>query len=338
MTTPLERCIERFLPAVEHELKTVLDSDDDALTLYFGMMRYHLGWVDSYFVPADGKVGKRIRPLICLLACDAAGGNWAQALPAAAAIELLHNFSLIHDDIEDDSNTRRGRDTVWMLWGVPQAINAGDSMFCAAFDALGRLVDRGVPPPQAIEALRVFTNACLLLTKGQHLDMWFENQPSVTTEQYLEMIAGKTAALISATAEIGAIVAGADADRRLQYREFGRNVGLAFQAYDDILGVWGDEAMVGKSTATDIRTRKKSLPVLYGLANSSDLRQCYREPEIDVTQVVELLDSIRAREYTLTVARGYSQAAIKHLEAAKPHGEAARALEELTVQLIRRQK
>jgi len=336
MNSPLDHFYQRFLPAVEAEIKDVLASDDPSYGLYYGMMRYHLGWVDPRLCPAEGKAGKRIRPRVCLLVCDAAGGEGEQALPAAAAIELLHNFSLIHDDIEDDSNTRRGRETVWTLWGIPQAINAGDSMFASAFDALARLAARGVTAAAAIEALQVFTQACIQLTKGQHLDMWFESETDVAVEQYLQMIGGKTAALLSATAEIGAIVASVAPAAREHYAEYGRNVGLAFQAYDDILGVWGDEALLGKSTASDILTRKKTLPVLYGLAHSAELREMYAQPEMDLPQAVELLNAAGAREYTLAAAQRYSDAAVAHLEAAAPAGAAGEALQTLTAQLIQR--
>jgi geranylgeranyl diphosphate synthase type I len=270
------------------------------------------------------------------LVCDASGGQWEQALPAAAAIELLHNFSLIHDDIEDDSDTRRGRATVWTLWGIPQAINAGDSMFASAFDALGGLSDRKVAAEIVVKAQQIFTNACIKLTKGQHLDMWFETQDGVTVDNYLEMISGKTAALLVATTEIGSLVAQADSETQKHYGEFGRNVGLAFQAYDDILGVWGDEALLGKSTASDILTRKKTLPVLYGLGQSAELRDLYQQPEMDLQRAVALLDSVGAREYTQAAAQRYSDAAIQHLDAADPQGAAGEALRTLTAQLIQR--
>ncbi len=336
MTAVLDPFYTTFLPAIETEMKAVLASRDDEDQLYYGMMEYHLGWLDADLDPAESKAGKRIRPLVCLLVCDAAGGDWQQALPAAAAIELLHNFSLIHDDIEDNSDTRRGRPTVWKLWGIPQAINAGDSMFSCAFDALSRLQERYVPAGTTLKALRVFTNACIQLTKGQHLDMLFENEPEVSVERYLQMIGGKTAALLAATTEIGAIVAEAPGETRHHFAEFGRNVGLAFQAYDDILGVWGDEAHLGKSTASDILTRKKTLPILFGLNQSAELRAVYRRPEIDLDRAVAILDQVGAQEFTQAAAQRYSEAAIHHLAAANPAGPAGEALRALTSHLIQR--
>jgi geranylgeranyl diphosphate synthase, type I len=336
METVLEPFWQQFLPAIEDEIKSVLDSVDEDYRLYYGMMAYHLGWVDDAFRPRQETAGKRIRPLVCLLICDAAGGEWQQALPAAAAIELLHNFSLIHDDIEDDSATRRGRTTVWALWGIPQAINAGDSMFALAYHTLTRLSQTRMPTPHIAQIWPSFTEACIRLTKGQHLDMLFEQQDNVSVEDYLKMIAGKTAALLAATAEIGAIVGGANRETQLHYATFGRNVGLAFQVYDDILGVWGDEEKTGKSTASDILARKKTLPILYALSESAELRAHLARPEIDVDSVVQLMDSTGAKDFALEIAQQYSDAAMAHLEAAQPAGEAGDALRHLTAQLIRR--
>jgi geranylgeranyl diphosphate synthase type I len=338
MDPSLNPFTQLFLPALEEEMKAVLTPGDADHGLYYGMMHYHLGWVDGELGPVTGRAGKRVRPLICLLVCDAAGGDWQQALPAAVAIELLHNFSLIHDDIEDHSHTRRGRETVWTVWGVPQAINAGDSMFASAFDALARLTLRGVDDGATVSALRTFIHACISLTKGQQLDIWFETQAEVTVDQYLQMIAGKTAALLSATAEIGAIVAGASGEQQEHYSLFGRHVGLAFQVYDDILGIWGDEASTGKSAASDILTRKKTLPVLYGLTHSRALCELYAQPEIDLECAVALLDQAGAREYAQSVARRYSDAAVAHLEAAAPVGDAGEALRALTSQLVQRRR
>ena len=210
-------------------------------------------------------------------------------------------------------------------------------MFSSAFDALGRMNHGGGSASTIVHSFQVFSQACIQLTKGQHLDMWFETQPDVSVEHYLQMIGGKTAALLAATTEIGAIIAEAPADRQEHFAEYGRNVGLAFQAYDDILGVWGDEALLGKSTASDILTRKKTLPVLYGLTHSVQLRELYLQKEIDLPAAVNLLDSIGARDYTQKAAKEYSDQAVAHLEAAQPAGAAGDALRELTHQLIQRQ-
>lgn len=333
-----------YLPAIEAEMRSVLMASDQttgaAADPYYGMIHYHMGWADDGFNPVTIKSGKRIRPLLCLLACSAAGGNWRQALPAAAAIEIIHNFSLVHDDIQDDSPTRRGRATLWTIWGQPQAINTGDAMFSMAHLALGRLTDRGVPAGTVVHALRRFDEMCVDLTRGQYTDMSFETRDSsVTVDEYLAMITGKTAVLLSLCAELGALVAGADEARVGHFAKFGRDLGLAFQIQDDILGIWGDEDITGKSVATDIVTRKKTLPILYGLSTSETLRGVYSADSEDgefVRRVVELLDEVGARQYAVDEAERYSSGALASLSAAQPAGPAAEALHQLTDILLQR--
>jgi geranylgeranyl diphosphate synthase type I len=328
-----------MLPALEQELQSVLQVDGTPPDKFYGMMHYHMGWVDADLRPTQINAGKRIRPVLCLLTCQAAGGVWRQALPAAAAIELLHNFSLIHDDIEDASPTRRGRLTVWKIWGAEQAINSGDAMFALAHLALSRLVDRGVEAAIVVQALRRFDEICVLLTQGQHADMSFEGRDRVGVEEYLAMITGKTAVLLSLCTELGALIARRDPATIDHYAAFGRDLGLAFQIMDDILGIWGDEIRTGKSAATDILTQKKTLPVLYGLAQSETLRRLYTHSQADgdfVPQVVSLLDKNGARDFATERATYYSQNALGHLEAARPEGVAGVALNQLADMLLQR--
>lgn len=339
MSSELTNYFQEMLPALEEEMRVILQADGTPPPPFYGMLQYHMGWLDADLQPANVNSGKRIRPILCLLACQAAGGDWQQALPAAAAIELLHNFSLIHDDVEDNSPTRRGRDTVWKIWGIEQAINAGDAMFALAHLAMVRLADRGVAAPIVVQALRRFDETCVALTQGQHADMDFEKRDQVSVDEYLAMITGKTAVLISLSAELGALIAGADATTMDHYAQFGRSLGLAFQVIDDILGIWGDETVTGKSAATDISTRKKTLPVLYGLAHSEALVQLYREDEVDerfVETAVTLLNQSGARDYARDKAAAYSQSALSHLEATKAGGPAAAALQQLANMLLQR--
>ncbi len=310
----------RYLPLIEAEMRRVIGGEEGLYAGHYGMLRYHMGWVDARMQPAVVNSGKRIRPVVCLLACEAAGGSVNDALPAAAAVELLHNFSLIHDDVEDDSPTRRHRPTVWALWGVPQAVNAGDAMFTLARLALHGLAGRPVSAAVAMDACTVFDYACLRLTEGQYLDMSFEGRLDVTVDEYVGMIGGKTAALLSASLELGALIGGASPATRQHVAEFGRSLGLAFQMEDDILGIWGNEAVTGKSAASDILTRKKSLPVVYALANpvvGEALRFRYAHPiePADVPAVLHLLAQAGAREYVAQAARSAHQAALDALAA-----------------------
>lgn len=342
MTNELDKLSAEFLPAIETEMRNVLganDKDDTRPSSFYGMIHYHMGWADENLNPALVNSGKRIRPILCLLACAAAGGDWRQAVPAAAAIEILHNFSLVHDDIQDNSPTRRGRSTLWTLWGQPQAINTGDAMFAMAHLAMNRLAERGVSPGIVVRALRRFDETCVGLTNGQYTDMSFETRDEVDVAEYIAMITGKTAVLIALSTELGALVAGANSDRVEAFANFGLNLGLAFQVLDDVLGIWGDEVVTGKSVATDITTRKKTLPVLYGLPRSQALRDLYDSDAIDgefVSQVVAILDETGARDYAVNEAERYTKQAIDSLSDAQPVGPAAAALQTLTSILLRR--
>ena len=202
----------RYLPALEATMRQAIpDAAPEAL---YGMLRYHLGWVDTAFQPTAHKAGKRLRPIFLLLACEAQvcgtqSGDWQRALPAAAAIELLHNFTLIHDDIEDRDRTRRGRPTLWAIWGEPQAINAGDALFTLAYRSLFNLQTTGIPPETVLRAVNLYTDAILHITEGQHLDLSFEGENEVDEATYLTMIQGKTAMLLGLACELGGLLAGA---------------------------------------------------------------------------------------------------------------------------------
>jgi geranylgeranyl diphosphate synthase type I len=322
-----------YLTAIENELRRAVGSGPESLREYYAMMEYHLGWTNG------ASIGKRIRPLLCVLVCAACDGDWQRALPMAAAIELLHNFSLLHDDIQDNSLLRRGRPTVWTKWGVAQAINAGDAMFTLAHLAPHALIQRGVSVEAALKALEIFDATCLRLTQGQYLDIDFETRERVTVAEYEAMIEGKTGALIAASASLGALIAGADETRRAAFEQYGRALGLAFQIQDDWLGIWGDPTVTGKSAASDLEKRKKSLPVVYGLERSAALAKAYAQPHRAGESVAELaraLDDLGAQTYTLEQARAFTEEAFRHLDAAHPAGAAGAVLRELTDQLLKR--
>jgi geranylgeranyl diphosphate synthase type I len=307
------------------------------------MIRYPLGWVDERGQPYNGTTGKRIRPLLLLLCAEAAGGEWRKALPAAAAVEILHNFSLVHDDIQDDSPTRHNRPTVWTIWGRANAINAGDALFALAYTALAMLTETGettgVSPEIAVQVWRIFNKTNQELTRGQHLDMRFEEQLEVTTDEYISMISGKSAALIAACAQMGALIGSGDPECAAHFYEYGLNLGIAFQIRDDILGIWGDPAVTGKSAATDILSRKKSLPVLYGISKSGSLAALYlREPfgGPEVTAAIDILNAVGAQAYAQEREARYYQAALDALKRANPQGEAAEGLTALNESLFGR--
>lgn len=251
----------RYRPEIDRELAAVLA--ERQLSLY-DMMRYHLGWIDDKGNPRQNHSGKALRPTLCLLACQAVSGEYEKALPAAAAVELVHNYSLIHDDIQDDDRERRHSPTVWSVWGKPQAINAGTAMRILASLALSRLK---VAPQKQQLSQSLLDISTLILIEGQYLDISFENRFDITVDDYLDMIDRKTAALISCSLELGALLGTDDKGMIVGFRDIGRNLGLAFQIKDDLLGIWGDEKKTGKPLASDIRRKKKTLPVIYGLEN-----------------------------------------------------------------------
>ncbi|MBC8097976.1 MAG: polyprenyl synthetase family protein [Armatimonadetes bacterium] len=330
---------QRYFPSLDALLRQIVDSAPVETPDYGVMLRYPLGWVDANNQPHQQPTGKRIRPLLLLLCCEAAGGDWQQALPAAAAVELLHNFSLIHDDIQDDSPTRHNRPTVWKVWGIANGINAGDAMFTLAYVALAHLIERGVAPEGVFACWQNFNGTAIELTRGQHLDMRYERQPIVSVEDYITMISGKTAALVACCAQLGALIASGDELIASYYASFGLNLGIAFQIRDDILGIWGEPDVTGKSAATDILTRKKSLPVLHGLQHNVDLRAIYAQPSLndaDVQHVIALLDATDTLGYTRQQEAKFYQRAIDALTNANPQGTAAQGLTALIEMLFQR--
>ena len=225
--------------------------------------------------------GKRMRPAVALLAAGAAGGDPRAAAPVAAAMELLHNFTLIHDDIQDESPTRRHRPTVWSLWGVGQAINAGDALFAAAHLPLYRLASSGVSArARRCVSLEAFDRMTIAIVEGQTLDLAFEARPDVSPGEYLEMIAGKTAAIVRFAAWAGALLGGADEAAASRWAEFGLALGLGFQVRDDLLGIWGAQEATGKAPADDVRRRKQSLPILILRERLDDDRAGGAEPPL----------------------------------------------------------
>jgi geranylgeranyl diphosphate synthase type I len=335
----LEQLAKRYLVALDEMMRQIVDTAPVETPGYGVMLRYPLGWVNEQNQPYHHPTGKRIRPILLLLCCEAAGGNWEQALPAAAAVELLHNFSLIHDDIQDNSDLRHGRPTVWKVWGLANGINAGDALFTLSFTALTRLHELGVKADTVLDCWRFFNATALELTRGQHLDMRFEHQDEVTVEDYISMIGGKTAALLACCGQLGALVATNSHTIASGFANFGLNLGIAFQIHDDILGIWGDTSVTGKSAATDIISRKKSLPVLYGLEQSAELRELYRKPVFeadDVVQAVALLDAVDTLAFTRQQETKFYQRALTSLDETQQTGEAVERLKGLVELLFKR--
>src|SRR5579884_4064080 len=318
---PVQTILTRYAAPVQETLRGLIEEQRvgscPPIEGLYGPISYHLGWVDRNFAPVQEYAGKLLRPALLLLAYEAAGAaglasqrdglsHLERALPAAAALELFHNFTLLHDDIEDGDVERRHRPTVWSLWGIPMAINTGDAIACIARLALFKLLDVGVDAHLLVDLERQLDRAALLVMEGQHLDLSFETQEEVTLAMYLEMITRKTARLMECATEMGARIGTSDKKVIDGLRQFGLKLGIAFQIRDDLLGIWGSYAQTGKTPSGDVISRKKTLPILHALQHAETQDQAYlraiyqaeKAPNAEqVGRVLEILDRTRSRDH-----------------------------------------
>ena len=287
-------------------LREALRNDD----LVYTLLRYYMGWVDPEGNPTSGTEGKFLRPTLCLFSAEAIGGEREQAMPAAAALELIHNFSLIHDDIQDRDETRHHRKTLWAVWGIPKALVAGNVLRIVADSTLDDIRSKGVPTSRAIAVVNQLTQAYLEMIEGQYLDISFEGQSEIGLKQYLDMIARKTGALIRCSFTMGALIGSPNAKVADAFQESGRALGFIFQVRDDILGIWGDEESTGKPVGADIRRKKNSFPAVYAMseAKGEDKRHLLsiygkEEPsDTDVEDVLHIMDGLNVREHAHALA------------------------------------
>ena len=307
---------------IEQQMRSVVERRGHVAPLFREMVNHHLGWISSRDKATQTK-GKRVRPLITLLVGKALGANDQALLATGAAVELIHNFTLIHDDIMDNSLERRHRPTVWSIWGVGQAINAGDGLYglgyLSALDLMNVLTDSG--RHVVADVVLALTQACLDTAEGQILDVSFEKRTDVSVDEYITMVSNKSASLIECAARCGALVSTNDQNVVEAYARFGRTVGIAFQIRDDYLGIWGDETITGKPTGTDIVERKKSLPVIQGFGSAtgedrSRLLNVYSKElpdDTDVTIVQDILVRLGADAQTERLATQYYEDAMSEL-------------------------
>ncbi len=311
---------------IQHAMRAAFPQAEQRVQQFYAMQEYHLGWRDGALNPSVNDPGKLLRPQLALLSCCAVGGSAMQALPLAAGLQLIHDFSLIHDDIEDNSDTRRGRTTVWKKWGLAHGINAGDGMFVIAHLALHRLSEVGVPAEIVLKVLQRFDQVILSICEGQYLDLSFEGNLEIGEDDYIAMIARKTAALISAATELGAIVGNTNKESVRALSSFGHNLGLAFQIQDDILGIWGDPDLTGKPHAGDLYQCKVSLPIIHALQSEQhreELALFYTQGQMDtngVQRVLTLLNETQSRSYSEQAANQYMQEAVRALHRVRTGG------------------
>ncbi|MEU8803035.1 family 2 encapsulin nanocompartment cargo protein polyprenyl transferase [Spirillospora sp. NPDC048819] len=286
-----------------------------------GIAAYHFGWSDERGLPASGAGGKAIRPALALLAAEAVGGTAAAALPAAVAIELAHNFSLLHDDVMDGDLTRRHRPTAWSVFGANAAILTGDALLAAAFEALA-----AEPSPVVTRAVRTLSRAVLDLIEGQSADLAFEERADVTLDECLTMAGRKTGALLGAACALGAAYGGGTTGQCAHLRAFGERLGLAFQLVDDLLGIWGVPEVTGKPVHSDLHSRKKSLPVVAALTSATpageELAALYLRDDAltgdDLSRAAALIDAAGGRTWAATQAAALLTQAVTALDAAAP--------------------
>ena len=293
-----------------------------------GPFRYHLGWADQQgrFFDAPQDSGKAVRPALCLFACQSLHGSWEQAMPAALALELVHNFSLVHDDIQDGDEMRRHKPTVWRVWGQPKALAVGNAMHATAYQTALDLTRRGVPEGKAIRCSRLLVESSLSMIEGQVMDLQFEDSLDITIDAYLGMIRLKTGALIACALQVGALLA-TDRDEHIgAFTQYGRSLGRMFQIRDDVLGIWGDEKTTGKagrSSDNDIRRKKKSYPIVYALQKAdaparNRLKSIYSSQSLDqqdVDQVLEILEAVDAQQRAQTMIAREADMAMTALSA-----------------------
>jgi geranylgeranyl diphosphate synthase type I len=306
------------------------------------MTGYHRGWHEADGNGSPGEAaegGKAVRPALALLAARAVGGSADHAVPAAVAVELVHDFSLLHDDVIDKDCLRRHRPAVWAVFGTGPAVLAGDALLVVA---LRTLLD--VPGDRGGAAVRELVAVLADLMRGQSQDVAFEKAEAVETADYLAMAEGKTGALMGGACALGGLLAGADEERVAGLRDFGRCLGVAFQCVDDLLGIWGASERSGKPVGADLAARKKSLPVVAALSTTGEagrrLSALYggTRPldETDVALAATLIEEAGGRERTELEAKHQLTAAFRALSRARPTPEVYRQLQELALLLTRR--
>ena len=330
MPTTFDQRLESLIALIDGWIRPYVERPNSPAARFYQMMAYHHGWVAADGTPLNppARTGKRARPILAILTCEAFGGTTEAARGPAVALELIHNFSLVHDDIQDVSDQRHNRDTVWKLWGAAQGINVGDALYALAQVALA---EQAASHPKVGDGLLRLNRTCVRLVEGQYLDLSLESAADATFEQYEQMVARKTAALIECSAALGAWAAGASDAQIEAAARFGYELGIAFQLQDDVLGVWGDPAVTGKPARDDVRSRKKALPMMLALQLSVDsvrdeilevLRAPHAPDEKAVDRVVTLMKKIGVREQAAEMVQERFERVAQAVGEALPPGQA----------------
>jgi geranylgeranyl diphosphate synthase type I len=335
VTRPTPASLGRALELVESPLRDAVRTLPEPL---WRPVAYHFGWVNGDGEDLDGRGGKGVRAALAVLSAEAAGAPPSIGVPGAVAVELIHNFSLVHDDVIDNDRERRHRPTVWALFGVPEALIAGDAMHTLAFQVL-----MAESTPSTFRATAELAGATAAMISGQRYDMAFDERLDVSVAECSRMEGDKTGALLAYSAAVGAVLADADDALIGALESYGMELGLAFQAVDDLLGIWGDPAVTGKPAGNDLRERKKSLPVAAAMAGDEtargELSLLFGKDELldaDVTRAAELVEAAGGRDATVELAEAHMAAALDALAYSGAGDQAAAELVEMAEFIVER--
>ena len=321
-----------YRQAVEAELRGVFEGREGFL---YNLLRYHLGWVDQHARPEESSTPLHFQGAVALVACEATGGDFQAALPAAAGVELVHHFTLVHGEVQAGRADSVDRPGIWWVWGPAQAINAGDGLHALGRAAMMRLGARGMPANRVLRAVRSLDQACLQLCEGQYMDLEFQDQMMVTSAAFLDMVSRKAGALSGCSAETGALAAGADEDRCHAMQTYGLKLGTAWQIARDIDDFWGERG--DAMTASNIIARKKSLTVVHALEHGSvaakrELGSIYMKRVLeaeDTARLVSILNETGSRDAAELRARQLAEEGLSAAMSAGISGDEIAALREL---------
>jgi len=333
--------LNRYQEVIELSLKKNMPNSNSEV---YNLLKYTMGWIDKNGNQKDTNLGKTLRPALCLFTCESIYGSIGPSIPAAVAIELIHKFSLIHDDIQDKDRIRHNQATLWAIWGVPKALIAGNVLRIIADKCLEELVKNGSSIDRALFVIKILTQAYLEMIEGQYLDIYYEGFPGITIEEYLNMIKHKTGALIKSSLQIGAIISTDNSDIINAFAQCGSSIGYLFQIRDDILGVWGQSKYTGKAVGADIKRRKNSFPICYAISNSQNktkdfLIKKYSKKIItnkDVLDILDVLDNLKVKKQAEEIAIHHGEKAIQALKQKNISYNTRKQIEELIYFLLTR--
>ncbi len=336
-----------LLIAIDANIREFINQHEHKAPIFWHQIYEHFDYTypDARDNPDAMAAGKRIRPVLMAVVARSLTGTYEHVLPAGIALELIHNFTLIHDDIMDASDTRRGRTTIWKNYGIAQAIDTGDGLFSLGILSSLQLDRAGNSAEKTLVASRELMQACLDTVEGQALDISFEDRLDITPEEYLKMIGLKTGRFIETAVRIGAYLSTDDAQIIDNYATYGKYLGLAFQMWDDYLGIWGDPEIIGKSATGDIEQKKKSYPITYAFTHADEvqqnrLRTIYNSQgtltEADVAEVLDILDRVDARAKTQAIVEDYYATAMNALDALTLDNDDYNNLKQLAQFIIQR--